>query len=397
MARSKPNQLTIGFLAALALLTAAGPFATDLYLPGMPQVAHDLNTTSSLAQLTLSAFMLGMAIGQLLIGVLSDATGRRRPMRWGAVIALLGVLGCALAPHIWVLIAARLLHGLGAGACLVVARAMIPDIVSGKETARGYTVLMMIQGIAPVIAPIVGGLLAEPIGWRGIFWVLVGIVVVQALVAFALPETLDPEHRSKVSPADLGHTFSSVLRNRAYRWYTCAFAFGFAGFFAYISASAFVIQEEWGYSPTAYACIFAVNASGLIISGSINNRLLRQHSEFFIARLGGLVMLGAALLTTVLTLVQVPAAVHLVFLFFAVAPLSLLLGNLSSLAVQQVPRRAGSASAVMGFFQFVMAAAVSPLVGLGSRESLMMGCCMVAGYLVAVGAAVHAHRIAQAT
>ncbi|MDO4929231.1 MAG: multidrug effflux MFS transporter [Corynebacterium sp.] len=395
MVRPVPQRITTGFLIALAFITASGPFATDLYLPGMPEVARDLHTTSSLAQLTLSAFMLGMAVGQLVIGVLSDASGRMRPMRIGAVIALIGVIMCAVAPNITVLILARLIHGLGAGACLVVARAMVPDISTGKETARAFTVLMMIQGIAPVIAPIAGGLLVGPVGWRGIFWTLTAIVMIQVTIAYQLPETLPKEHRGEFGVKALGRTFSSVLRNRAFCWYTVSFATLFGGFFAYISASSFVIQEQWHFGATTFSLIFAVNAMGLILSGFVSNRLLHSFTEYQIARAGLLVLLCAGIGTSLLALMDGPVALKIFFLFFSAAPLSLATGNITGIAVQEVPNNAGSAAAVMGFFQFVTAAAVSPLVGLGNNENLTMGICMIVGYSISVAALLTAKKISD--
>ncbi|MEX3514738.1 MULTISPECIES: MFS transporter [unclassified Corynebacterium] len=170
-------------LLSLALLSATAAFATDVYLPVMPAIAAEFGVADAWVQLTLTAFFVGLAAGQLFIGPLSDALGRKTLLLLGAVGAVAASVLAALAPNIGVLIAARFLHGLGGGACVVLSRAVVPDLLVGKAAARAFSLLMAIQAIAPALAPIIGGLLAEPIGWRGIYWVLVGLHVVQLLLA----------------------------------------------------------------------------------------------------------------------------------------------------------------------------------------------------------------------
>ena len=265
----KPITLTGGLLAGLALLSAAGPFSIDMYLPGLPQLGRDLATTN--AQLTLSGFMIGMATGQLIIGVLSDTFGRKRFIISGAALALITSLLCAIAPNIGVLIAARFLQGLGSGACVVLARSVIPDITSGVTAAKAFSWMGIISGIAPAAAPVLGSLLVSSLGWRGIFYVLAGIAAAQLLVAlFVIPETRPPADRT---PLSFG-SFTAVIKEPVFVRYALVVGFGFASMFAYISASSFVMQEIMGLSPQIFALVFGTNALGLMVGGALNTRLL---------------------------------------------------------------------------------------------------------------------------
>jgi len=254
----KPITLTGGLLAGLALLSAAGPFSIDMYLPGLPQLGRDLATTN--AQLTLSGFMIGMATGQLIIGVLSDTFGRKRFIISGAALALITSLLCAIAPNIGILIAARFLQGLGSGACVVLARSIIPDITSGVAAAKAFSWMGIISGIAPAAAPVLGSLLVSSLGWRGIFYVLAGIAAAQLLVAlFVIPETRPPANRT---PLSFG-SFTAVIKEPVFVRYALVVGFGFASMFAYISASSFVMQEIMGLSPK-----FSHSCSALMRWGS---------------------------------------------------------------------------------------------------------------------------------
>ena len=182
--------MAFSLLLALALLSATAPFATDMYLPTLPAIAEEFGAADSVVQLTLSGFFVGMAVGQLTVGPISDVIGRRRLLLGGAIVALIASAMAALAPSIAVFVIARILQGLGGGACVVLSRAMVPDLLSGREAAKTYSMLMAILAIAPAIAPIAGGLLAEPIGWRGIYWVLTGLHALQLLVVLTIvPET----------------------------------------------------------------------------------------------------------------------------------------------------------------------------------------------------------------
>lgn len=320
----KPITLTGGLLAGLALLSAAGPFSIDMYLPGLPQLGRDLATTN--AQLTLSGFMIGMATGQLIIGVLSDTFGRKRFIISGAALALITSLLCAIAPNIGILIAARFLQGLGSGACVAL---------------------------------------------------------------FVIPETRPQANRT---PLSFG-SFTAVIKEPVFVRYALVVGFGFASMFAYISASSFVMQEIMGLSPQIFALVFGTNALGLMMGGALNTRLLDRFPAAAILKIALIIMTVAATIVLVCALTGLPRIPFFLALFFAVMPLSLVMGNATALAVAAVRTRAGSASSVMGFGQFLLAGLVSPLVGMvGGSQAVGMGVCMVGAAVVAVMMFVLARR-----
>lgn len=271
-----PQQLSTPLIWGLALLAASPALSTDMYLPAMPGIAADLNTTTPLVQLTLSAFMAGMAIGQLIIGPISDQLGRKGLLIGGAVAALIASVLCAVAPSISVLIAARILQGLGGGACVVISRAIVSDLARGKKAAQAFALLMIIQGVAPVAAPLFGGVLVEHVGWRGIFWTLALINVAQLMVViFGIRESKPVEERSAAGVRGMLANYAFVLGNRQFLAYVLTLAFAFGALFSYISASPFVIQTQMGMSVGVFSLIFGVNACGLIIGGMMNRRLLQ--------------------------------------------------------------------------------------------------------------------------
>lgn len=374
-------------LLSLALLSATAAFATDMYLPVMPDIMAELGASQAEVQLTLSAFFIGMGLGQLFIGPLSDDVGRKRLLLAGAVGALVASVVAAMAPSIGVLIAARLLQGLGGGACVVLARAIVPDLVAGRAAAKTYSLLMAIQGLAPAVAPVIGGLLAEPVGWRGIFWALAALHLVQLVVAVvAVPET-----RASSGTAGLGRrvgrNYLAALGKPRVWGFMVSLCFGFAVLFSYISASSFVIQEAFGFSPQMYSLIFAVNALGVFACSLLNVRMLNSVSAATMLRFGvGWSVLACTALIT-LVLIDAPVGWLLVALWFAVAPCSLLMGNSMALATGQLREKAGSVSAVLGFVQFCFAGAISPMMSIGSNAVVTMATSMVVcSCIAAVGA-----------
>ncbi|MDD7582874.1 multidrug effflux MFS transporter [Corynebacterium sp. 32222D000AT] len=379
-------------LLSLALLSATAAFATDVYLPVMPAIAAEFGVADAWVQLTLTAFFVGLAAGQLFIGPLSDALGRKTLLLLGAVGAVAASVLAALAPNIGVLIAARFLHGLGGGACVVLSRAVVPDLLVGKAAARAFSLLMAIQAIAPALAPIIGGLLAEPIGWRGIYWVLVGLHVVQLLLAWlVVPETGGRNRQGRLLGQVLGN-YATVLSHPAILGYLGSMSFGFSAMFCYISASPFVIQDVLGFSPAGYSLVFAVNSLGLLAANLVNMRLVDSHGPKVMLRAGVIlsVCANAVLLATIAF--GAGGGVVLVALFFCVAPTGFIMGNSAALATGLRRDKAGSVSAVMGGVQSLLGGLVSPLMGLGSDRLLTMslGMCVCAG--VAVAAAFAATR-----
>ena len=390
--------MAVSLLLALALLSATAPFATDMYLPTLPAVGAEFGAPDSVVQLTLSGFFVGMALGQLMVGPISDVIGRRRLLIAGAIVALLASAIAALSPSIAIFVAARFLQGLGGGACVVLARAMVPDLLSGREAAKTYSLLMAILAIAPAVAPIVGGLLAEPIGWRGIYWVLTGLHAVQLLVVLKIvPET------GGQSPGGQGATgqrflarvlsnYAAVLKSPRFWGFLTAMAFAFASMFCYIAASSFVFQQEFGLSPRGYAAVFALNAVGMCVGSFVNSRCIDKFGTKKVM-LGGLCL---ALLGNVLLLIAVLSGAGLVWIILAlllcISPNGVIMGNSTAMATGLMRTRAGSVTAIMGFGQSVLAAVVGPLMGLGGNTAVVMSLGMSACIVIAAAGAVLATR-----
>ncbi len=374
----------------LAALTAITPLATDMYLPAFPRMATDLGTTASAIQLTLTAFMIGLALGQLVIGPLSDQRGRRGLLLTGTVVCAVAGLVCALAPSIGVLVAARFVQGFGGAAGVVLARAVVADRASGVAAARLFGLMMMIQGVAPVLAPLVGGGLVNALGWRGVFAILATLSTVMVLgVVTKVPETLPVARRTR-GLAAFGRDARAVLTNRHYLGYTATLVLGFATMFAYISASPFVLQNVLGLSVGGYSVAFAANALGLSAVSALSASLVSTVAPRRLLTVGvaAVLVLSVLLLADVLVL-DLALWPTLALMFLTVSALGLVFGNATTLATDEVARTAGTGSAIMGAAQFGLAAVVSPLVGLrGEGDALPMALTMLVASALATVALV---------
>lgn len=358
-------------LFALALLSATAPLATDMYLPGLPIMSESLGTTTVGVQLTLTTFMAGLGAGQLIVGPLSDSWGRRRLLLLGTVVLALSSILCATAPTIEVLVAARLIQGFSGGTGIVLARAVIADRARGDSAAKLFGIMMIIGGVAPIVAPLLGGALLGPIGWRGIFWVLATVAVVMTIGVFAfVPESLPPERRHGGGLRTLVGNFGYVVRNRRFVGYAATFALAFGAMFAYISASAFVTQDLLGLSPGQFSLVFAVNSIGLVGANIVNTRLIGRFEVHALLRFGVTLLFAAGVLLLIATIVAgAERWVILPLLWVCVSSIGFVMGNATALGQAQVPSAAGTGSAVMGASQFGLAALVSPLVGLGGEDT----------------------------
>lgn len=379
------------WICVLALLTAIAPLATDMYLPALPDVAAELGATASSVQLTLTGFLVGLALGQLVIGPLSDAWGRRRLLLAGTVLCLVASVACVAAPTIGVLVVARFLQGFGGAAGIVLSRAMIVDRTTGDRTVRLFSLMMAINGIAPVVAPLVGSSLLGVGTWRVIFVALGALtllMVVGALVA--VPETLPPERRVRGGLRRTAHDVRSALTRRRYVGYTFAFGCAFATMFTYISGSPFVLQDTLGLSSGAYALAFGANAAGLIGASIVNGQLAGRADPRRVLTIAttALVLLSVTLLGIVLAGPSVWPV--LVVLFLALTSLGFIMGNASALASGEVRDIAGTGSALLGALQFALGALVSPLVG---SSPLVMAVVMVVASVISLGTQLAVGRI----
>lgn len=376
-------------LVVLALLSAVAPVATDLYLPAFPGMTAELQASATAVQLTLTAFLLGLTFGQLMFGPLSDRLGRRRPLIVGALLCVVASVVAATAPTVGVLIAARFAQGFTGAAGMVIGRAVISDLTTGKSAGRAFSLMMIVGGVAPVIAPFAGGLLVGPLGWRGILWVVCAIAVAMLVSIVAIVSESHPaERRAKLkTEAAQGISPWSALRSRNYIANTLTFGFGFAVMMAYISASPFVYQVMVGLTPMQYGIAFGVNALGMITVSAISSRLTRTISSAKLLGVGLVLTVAATLVLLALVLTGAPAWTITIPIFVAVACQGLILGNATALALSAVPRAAGSGSAGLGALQFGLGAAVSPLVSLGGEHTaLPLAVVMVTASVLALAA-----------
>lgn len=380
------RRLTFPILCALALVSVTPPLATDTYLPAFPQVADALEVSATTVQLTLTAFMLGMAAGQLVIGAISDVTGRRGPLILSTALALVATMVCMFAPGAGVLIAARFAAGFFGGGGVALARAAVADLTDGAETARSLNLMQALGSLAPILAPTVGGLLLTVVSWRGIFGflaVMTGLMVLAAL--FVIPESRPRSVREAARGAAAGGRSGSAVfelfRNRAFLSYLGVSLCASSALFTYISGSPFVYQEQLGVSSTAYGFLFGANAIGMTVMTFIASRPSTGLTPFGMAVWGaGASAVGSAVLLAC-TLLGAPAWMSMVAILGVVAPLGWVLGNSMALAMMTVRSLAGTASAVVGSLVFVVAALVSPLVGLGNPALIMSSVTGAAGLL----------------
>ena len=362
----------VRLVVILGALSAFGPLSIDMYLPSLPSLSRDLQASASAAQLTLSACLLGLALGQVIAGPLSDSLGRRRPLLVGLVAYIVASLLCAVAPSISLLIVMRFVQGAAGAAGIVIARAIVRDLYSGLAVVRFFSVLTLVSGIAPIAAPIIGGLILQVASWRGVFLILAILVTLMLLsVLTALPETL-PLHRRQGGElrTTLG-IFRRLLADRLFIGYTLSCGLSFAAMFAYISGSPFVIQNIYGLSPQAFSLIFGTNALGIALIGQINGRLVGRVSpqRLLAGALVAVAVGGTALLVAVL--LNVGLVGILPALFVVVASQGMVLPNATALALADYPSTAGSASALLGTLQFSIGAAVAPLVGVGGTTTAL--------------------------
>jgi DHA1 family bicyclomycin/chloramphenicol resistance-like MFS transporter len=372
-------------------LTATPPLAMDMYLPSLPEVTTSLHAPAATVQLTLTGCLAGMALGQLLVGPMSDKWGRRRPLLTGLVVYVLATALCALAPSVEALVAFRLVQGLAGAAGIVIARAVVRDLYDGVAMARFFSTLMLISGVAPIVAPLIGGQILRVTDWRGVFVVLTAVgIALTVLVAVRLPETLEVTDRHGGGVGAALRSMRSLLADRVFTGYTIAGGFAFAALFAYISASPFVIQEIYGASPQTFSLLFGVNSVGLVVAGQVNGKVLVGRVGLDKVLAVGLTAVTAAatalLLMATGALGDVGLAPVATALFVLMSAMGITLPNTQTLALMRTRHHAGSASALLGTSSFLIGAVASPLVGIaGEHTAVPMAVVQLAAAVVAAG------------
>lgn len=371
------ERLSLAFL--LGMLAILGPLNIDMYLPSFPEIADDLSASASLVQLSLTACLVGLTIGQLIVGPVSDAQGRRKPLLICIFLFALSSLFCALSPNITTLVAARFLQGFTASAGLVLSRAIVRDVFTGRELSKFFSLLMVITAVAPMVAPMTGGaiLLLPFATWHTIFHVLtiIGFLLV-LLIALRLKETLPPEKRIPSSIGTSVKTMGSLLKDRSFMGYALTVGFIHGGSFAYVSGTPFVYQDIYGVSPQVFSILFGINGLA-IISGS-----------FIIGRFGGIIheksllrmavitaMIATAVLLT-MTMIHGPLATLVISIFIYMITIGMVLTSTFTLAMEKQGHRAGSASALLGMLPLLLGSIVSPLVGINETTAIPMGAIM---------------------
>ena len=371
----------------LGALSMFAPLSTDMYLPALPSMAHDLSASPAAVALTLTASLVGLGVGQLVAGSLSDALGRRRPVLVGLLAYTASSALCALAPDVWTLCALRLVQGAAGAAGIVIARAVVRDLYSGTEAAQFFARLMIVVGLAPILAPIIGGQLLHVTDWRGVFLVLAGIGAVLTVFSWrGLAETLPPSARQRGGLANMASVLGVLVRDRRFMGLTLCFGLFFGAVFSYIAGSPFVLEDIFGLSPQLFGVLFAANAVGLVTASQVGGRVVGRYGPQRLLTIGvvGGSASGVGFLVTVLG--HGGLAPVLLCFFFLLASFGLVAPNVTALALAPFPHVAGSASALMGLMQFGLGAAVAPLVGVAGSHSAVPTATVIATMVLAAAA-----------
>ena len=389
-------------LLPLILLMGVGPFATDTYIAALPELQRSLATSASVAQLTLTTFIVGLAVGQLVLGPISDARGRRGILVASTVAFTVLCVVCALSPNPAVLLGARLLQGIAAGAGVALGRAVVTDTRRGPDAAAAFGAISSFTFLAPVVAPVAGGLVLADGTWRTVFWWLTGLGALMALtVVLTLPETLPPERRQASGLAETRARMADLLRDRPFMGHVVVLCLAVAGFFTYIGGSSFVLQTALGISPGLYTIVFAVNAAAMAAGSIAFRHVVRRTGPARLRTLGLAVSTAAAVGLLVLALAdpdaRAPLAVAWVLLCLVVGGMGMTMPATTALAQEAGRRSAGTASALQGGLVFLTGALVTPLTGLIGYTSLLpMALAMAVFFGLAALALVRVRRRAPA-
>ena len=376
MTQTKRSRWLLLMTVFLGMLAAIAPLSTDMYLPALPSMMTAFGVTPSVIQLTLTASMAGMALGQIAVGPISDDKGRRLPLMVGMAV---------WSPSIQVFLIFRLIQGCAGGAGIVLSRAIARDICKGSALTRLFAMLMLVNGIAPILAPVIGGQILRFAPWEGVFLFIAIVGLILTVSAGLMRETLSQRRRVSGGMAASMKSFTALFRQPYFMGHCIMQCFSFAAFFAYISGSSFVFQNVYGVSAQAFSLIFGINGVGLMINGAVTGRLTGRIADWKLLRFSlclaavGSVALLAAFST------GMPLPVIMVILFLTVSTLSMMSTSSFSMAMQDQGRSAGSASALIGFFSMISGAVMAPVVGIaGDHTAIPMGIVMVIGEIGAL-------------
>ncbi|MBE6086162.1 MAG: multidrug effflux MFS transporter [Selenomonas ruminantium] len=376
MSKGKQLWLTV----FLGLMTAMAPLATDMYLPALPTVQLDMGISASLAQMTLTMTMLGMALGQIFAGPVSDRYGRKWPLAAGMVIFTLSTVGCVWAQDIMLFLFFRFVSGFAGASGIVIAKAIARDVCEGPELTKFFAMLMMVNGLAPIIAPVIGGQILLFTSWRGVFVLLVAVGLFQLIATLIYKETLPTDKRLKGLQESFAK-FPLLLKNRYFLGHCLVQCFVFGAFFSYLAGSSFVFQNIFQVSPQMFSLIFGGIGAGLLLAGALPARLAGRVEDVKMLQISLIVPLVGAVLLLLAFSAGAGMTIILPVLFLTITPLSVMGAASFSLALSRQGKNAGSASALIGFFSMILGGCMMPLVGIaGENTAIPMCVIMICGY-----------------
>ncbi|WP_260681942.1 multidrug effflux MFS transporter [Alkalicoccobacillus porphyridii] len=377
----------LGLAILLGMLAAFGPLTIDMYLPSFPDIARNLETSASLVQLSLTACLLGLAAGQLVIGPLSDAQGRKKPLVLFIALYAGASVICAFAPNIYILIGARFLQGFTAAAGIVISRAVVRDLFSGHDLTKFFSLLMLINGLFPIMAPVFGAavLLVPGATWHWVFIVLAILgLTIMLLVVTKLEESLPVERRRPSSIKSTLQTFKHLLKDRLFMGLALTQGLMVGGIFAYVSGTPFVYQNIYEVSPQTFSLLFGVNGLGIILGTHLVGRYAGIVLERTFLRIGLIIAVVASGFLFVMTLIEGPLLFIVIPIFFFVSMIGMVGTTSFALAMESKSEQAGSASALLGLLPFSIGAMTAPLVGIAGEDTAVpMGLII---FLMSVGA-----------
>ena len=372
---------SLRLVLALGAMIALGPLTIDLYLPGLPNIEADLNTTASAVQLTLTGTLIGLAIGQLVVGPVSDAYGRHRPLYFGTFIHVAASVVCGLAPNIAVLGGARVLQGVGAASTAVVTMAIVRDLYSGRAAALLLSQLMLVLGVAPVLAPTLGGVVLGLTSWRGLFVVLgLFALFLIALVKFEIQETLPPERRRPGSLSGIAHAYRGLMRDPVFVALTWVSGLSMAAMFAYVSGASFVMQDQFGLDEQQFGFVFGAGSVFLIGGTQLSGKLLNRwdmRQILFASLVGGSISTGVLLAVALADVGGLPALLGPLWITLAFTGTAM--PNAPAIALTLHGEAAGSAAALVGAVRYAVGAVAAPIVGVLGNEAPAMTAVMFLG------------------
>ena len=368
----------IYILLVVGMVAALGPFVTDFYLPAFPSLVTYFGASASEVQLSLTFSMIGLAVGQIFLGPVSDKFGRKRPLVISMFVFVLSSIACVVSPDIRIFVLARFIQGFSGAGGIVISKSIATDLYSGKDLAKFFSILACVQGLAPICAPVLGGLLLSVTNWRGIFGVLVVIGIILFLVLLRFRDSLPRGKRLQGDVKERFIYYKEILRHKGFMYFVLIQAFGMGVMFAYIASSPFIFQEHYDLSPLMYSLCFACNAIGIMLGSLSVIRFRSNENALQIGVWGFLVLSCFASVALCMELhIIVVEVIFFLFLFF----LGIILPTSTTLALNLERQNSGTASAVLGFLTFLGGGIVSPLTGMGnilySTSIIMIVCCVL--------------------